>query len=167
MCYHACMQAEEVVDKVVKEAISKPWLPLPLGLKPPSPDSVLAELSRQGISNIPPKGSNSCWPGCMHQREWFWWWPTTKGFHLIKHPVAIIFVFSKCMRFQLVVWVGIGVVGVGTILFCLFGPTKPILRSLLCCCQLVRTILTYHDATTKVLVDIVPIRSHMPKQGNK
>ncbi|KAL5186724.1 Two-component response regulator-like APRR2 [Glycine soja] len=53
-------QAEEVVDKVVKEAISKPWLPLPLGLKPPSPDSVLAELSRQGISNIPPKGSNSC-----------------------------------------------------------------------------------------------------------
>ncbi|KAL5186727.1 Two-component response regulator-like APRR2 [Glycine soja] len=52
--------AEEVVDKVVKEAISKPWLPLPLGLKPPSPDSVLAELSRQGISNIPPKGSNSC-----------------------------------------------------------------------------------------------------------
>ncbi|KAK7386310.1 hypothetical protein VNO78_26455 [Psophocarpus tetragonolobus] len=53
--------AEEVVDKVVKEAISKPWLPLPLGLKPPSTDSVLAELSRQGISNIPPgsKGSNS------------------------------------------------------------------------------------------------------------
>ncbi|GMJ00269.1 PSEUDO-RESPONSE REGULATOR 2 [Hibiscus trionum] len=46
--------AEEVVDKVVKEAINKPWLPLPLGLKPPSTDSVLAELSRQGISTIPP-----------------------------------------------------------------------------------------------------------------
>ncbi|RDX89247.1 Two-component response regulator-like APRR2, partial [Mucuna pruriens] len=46
--------AEEVVDKVVKEAISKPWLPLPLGLKPPSTDSVLAELSKQGISSIPP-----------------------------------------------------------------------------------------------------------------
>lgn len=45
--------ADEVVDKVVKEAISKPWLPLPLGLKPPSTDSVLAELSRQGISTIP------------------------------------------------------------------------------------------------------------------
>ncbi|XP_019421093.1 PREDICTED: two-component response regulator-like APRR2 isoform X2 [Lupinus angustifolius] len=43
---------EEVVDKVVKEAMSKPWLPLPLGLKPPSADSVLAELSKQGISNI-------------------------------------------------------------------------------------------------------------------
>ncbi|KAE9613110.1 putative response regulator and transcription factor RR-A-type family [Lupinus albus] len=45
--------AEEVVDKIVKEAMSKPWLPLPLGLKPPSADSVLAELSKQGISNIP------------------------------------------------------------------------------------------------------------------
>ncbi|GLU05453.1 hypothetical protein SLE2022_225540 [Rubroshorea leprosula] len=51
---------EEVLDKVVKEAISKPWLPLPLGLKPPSTESVLTELSRQGISTIPPhtKGSN-------------------------------------------------------------------------------------------------------------
>ncbi|XP_019424347.1 PREDICTED: two-component response regulator-like APRR2 isoform X2 [Lupinus angustifolius] len=39
--------AEEVVDKVVKEAMSKPWLPLPIGLKPPSADSVLAELSKQ------------------------------------------------------------------------------------------------------------------------
>ncbi|XP_010677297.2 two-component response regulator-like APRR2 isoform X1 [Beta vulgaris subsp. vulgaris] len=44
---------EEVIDKVVKEAINKPWLPLPIGLKPPSTDSVLAELSRQGISIIP------------------------------------------------------------------------------------------------------------------
>lgn len=54
--------AEEVIDKVVKEAINKPWLPLPLGLKPPSADSVLAELSRQGVSSIPPRingGSNS------------------------------------------------------------------------------------------------------------
>ncbi|XP_057478366.1 two-component response regulator-like APRR2 [Actinidia eriantha] len=45
---------EEVIDKVVNEAISKPWLPLPLGLKPPSIDSVLTELSKQGISTIPP-----------------------------------------------------------------------------------------------------------------
>ncbi|CAJ1943153.1 unnamed protein product [Sphenostylis stenocarpa] len=54
--------AEEVVDEVVKEALSKPWLPLPLGLKSPSTDSVLVELSRQGISSIPPrsmKGSSS------------------------------------------------------------------------------------------------------------
>ncbi|KAL5551217.1 hypothetical protein UlMin_001393 [Ulmus minor] len=53
--------AEEEIDKVVKEAINKPWLPLPLGLKPPSTESVLSELSRQGISTIPPhiNGSNS------------------------------------------------------------------------------------------------------------
>ncbi|KAF2316311.1 hypothetical protein GH714_041652 [Hevea brasiliensis] len=51
--------AEEVVDKVVKEAINKPWLPLPLGLKPPSTDTVLAELSRQGISRIPPHINDS------------------------------------------------------------------------------------------------------------
>ncbi|XP_012074251.1 two-component response regulator-like APRR2 isoform X2 [Jatropha curcas] len=38
---------EEVIDNVVKEAINKPWLPLPLGLKPPSTETVLAELSRQ------------------------------------------------------------------------------------------------------------------------
>ncbi|XP_024026471.1 two-component response regulator-like APRR2 isoform X1 [Morus notabilis] len=57
--------AEEVIDKVVKEAINKPWLPLPLGLKPPSADSVLSELSRQGISKIPPNlnGSNSICKG--------------------------------------------------------------------------------------------------------
>jgi hypothetical protein len=53
------IQAEEVINKVVKEVINKPWLPLPIGLKPPSTDSVLAELSRQGISSIPPLCSNS------------------------------------------------------------------------------------------------------------
>ncbi|KAF9625857.1 hypothetical protein IFM89_027634 [Coptis chinensis] len=46
--------AEELIDKVVREAVSKPWLPLPLGLKPPSTESVLSELHRQGICNIPP-----------------------------------------------------------------------------------------------------------------
>ncbi|XP_068635495.1 two-component response regulator-like APRR2 isoform X2 [Aristolochia californica] len=45
--------AEEVIDKVVKEVISQPWLPLPLGLKPPSTESVLTELHNQGIPNIP------------------------------------------------------------------------------------------------------------------
>ncbi|KAJ0232911.1 Two-component response regulator-like APRR2 [Hirschfeldia incana] len=39
---------EEMVDRVIKEAISKPWMPPPLGLKPPSAESVLIELSRQG-----------------------------------------------------------------------------------------------------------------------
>ncbi|PIA32630.1 hypothetical protein AQUCO_04400072v1 [Aquilegia coerulea] len=50
--------AEEVIDKVVREAINKPWLPLPLGLKPPSTEMVLSELHRQGICNIPPH--NQC-----------------------------------------------------------------------------------------------------------
>ncbi|GMH22609.1 hypothetical protein Nepgr_024452 [Nepenthes gracilis] len=47
------LPGEEVIDKAVKEAISKPWLPLPIGLKPPSTEGVLAELSRQGISTVP------------------------------------------------------------------------------------------------------------------
>jgi hypothetical protein len=56
------MQAEEVVDKAVKEAINKPWLPLPIGLKPPSMDSVLDELSKQGIPfSKKSKGSRPCW----------------------------------------------------------------------------------------------------------
>ncbi|KAL2548002.1 Two-component response regulator-like APRR2 [Forsythia ovata] len=46
--------ADEIIDKVVKEAISKPWLPLPLGLKPPSTETVLNELSKKGINSIPP-----------------------------------------------------------------------------------------------------------------
>ncbi|CAL0312264.1 unnamed protein product [Lupinus luteus] len=52
--------AEDIVDKVVQEALTNPWLPLPLGLKPPSTDSVVTELTMQGISSIPPctKGSN-------------------------------------------------------------------------------------------------------------
>ncbi|KAL6979829.1 Two-component response regulator-like [Sarracenia purpurea var. burkii] len=41
--------AEEVIDRVVKEAISKPWLPLPLGLKPPSTDSVLLSLEARNL----------------------------------------------------------------------------------------------------------------------
>lgn len=52
-------QGDEVIDKVVKEAINKPWLPLPLGLKPPSTESVISELSKQGISTVPPRISGS------------------------------------------------------------------------------------------------------------
>ncbi|XP_074568195.1 two-component response regulator-like APRR2 isoform X2 [Curcuma longa] len=43
-------QMEEVIDRAVKEAMSKPWLPLPLGLKPPSTEAVLAELHRKAIT---------------------------------------------------------------------------------------------------------------------
>ncbi|KAM3308611.1 two-component response regulator-like APRR2 [Capsicum chacoense] len=51
--------AEEVIDKVVKEAIHKPWLPLPLGLKSPSTESVLDALSKQGISAVPSRINGS------------------------------------------------------------------------------------------------------------
>lgn len=51
--------AEEVIDKVVKEAINKPWLPLPLGLKPPSTESVLDALFKQGISRVPSRINSS------------------------------------------------------------------------------------------------------------
>ncbi|XP_016436050.1 two-component response regulator-like APRR2 [Nicotiana tabacum] len=54
--------AEEVIDKVVKEAINKPWLPLPIGLKPPSTESVLDALSKQGISTVPPRINGSLRP---------------------------------------------------------------------------------------------------------
>ncbi|XP_073312114.1 probable transcription factor GLK1 isoform X2 [Primulina huaijiensis] len=45
---------KENVDAIIGDVLSKPWLPLPLGLKPPSTDGVLVELQRQGISKIPP-----------------------------------------------------------------------------------------------------------------
>ncbi|KAM0044155.1 putative response regulator and transcription factor RR-A-type family [Helianthus debilis subsp. tardiflorus] len=53
---------DEVIDKVVKEAINNPWLPLPLDLRPPSTESVIYELLKQGISTVPHQtnGSHSC-----------------------------------------------------------------------------------------------------------
>lgn len=46
--------SKESIDAAIGDALSKPWLPLPLGLKPPSTDSVMVELQRQGIPKIPP-----------------------------------------------------------------------------------------------------------------
>ncbi|XP_058730414.1 transcription activator GLK1-like [Vicia villosa] len=46
--------SNESIDAAIGDVLSKPWLPLPLGLKPPGHDSVMSELQRQGISNIPP-----------------------------------------------------------------------------------------------------------------
>lgn len=46
--------SKESIDAAIGDVLDKPWLPLPLGLKPPSVDSVLTELQRQGISKIPP-----------------------------------------------------------------------------------------------------------------
>lgn len=48
------LPSKESIDAAIGDAMSKPWLPLPLGLKPPSTDSVMVELQRQGIPKIPP-----------------------------------------------------------------------------------------------------------------
>ncbi|XP_057869252.1 two-component response regulator-like APRR2 isoform X2 [Cryptomeria japonica] len=45
---------KELIDEAINEALNNPWMPLPLGLKPPSMQSVISELQRQGISKIPP-----------------------------------------------------------------------------------------------------------------
>uniref|UniRef100_A0A2C9UUX9 HTH myb-type domain-containing protein n=1 Tax=Manihot esculenta TaxID=3983 RepID=A0A2C9UUX9_MANES len=46
--------SKESLDAAIGDVLAKPWLPLPLGLKPPSIDSVLTELQRQGVAKIPP-----------------------------------------------------------------------------------------------------------------
>ncbi|XP_022140361.1 probable transcription factor GLK2 [Momordica charantia] len=51
--------SKESIDSAIGDVLAKPWLPLPLGLKPPSLDSVKVELHRQGIPKIPPS-SSSC-----------------------------------------------------------------------------------------------------------
>lgn len=46
--------SNESIDAAIGDVLSKPWLPLPLGLKPPSMDCVMGELQRQGIPKVPP-----------------------------------------------------------------------------------------------------------------
>ncbi|XP_021773809.1 transcription activator GLK1-like isoform X2 [Chenopodium quinoa] len=46
--------SKESIDSAIGDVLAKPWLPLPIGLKPPSMDSVMVELQRQGIPKIPP-----------------------------------------------------------------------------------------------------------------
>ncbi|KAL5715819.1 glucokinase [Ranunculus cassubicifolius] len=46
--------SKESIDAAIGDVLSKPWQPLPLGLKPPSVDSVMGELQRQGVPKIPP-----------------------------------------------------------------------------------------------------------------
>ncbi|KAJ9562916.1 hypothetical protein OSB04_008076 [Centaurea solstitialis] len=46
--------SKESIDAAIGDILSKPWQPLPLGLKPPALDSVMVELQRQGIQKIPP-----------------------------------------------------------------------------------------------------------------
>ncbi|XP_077251343.1 putative transcription factor GLK1 isoform X2 [Tasmannia lanceolata] len=46
--------SKETLDTAIGDVLAKPRLPLPLGLKPPSLESVMRELQRQGISKVPP-----------------------------------------------------------------------------------------------------------------
>ncbi|KAJ3694490.1 hypothetical protein LUZ60_009970 [Juncus effusus] len=46
--------SKESIDAAIGDVLAKPWSPLPLGLKPPSTDSVMVELQRQGVSKVPP-----------------------------------------------------------------------------------------------------------------
>ncbi|WOL12437.1 hypothetical protein Cni_G21204 [Canna indica] len=45
--------SKECIDEAIGDVMEKPWLPLPLGLKPPSLDSVLVELEKEGVSLVP------------------------------------------------------------------------------------------------------------------
>ncbi|KAK7335473.1 hypothetical protein VNO80_27335 [Phaseolus coccineus] len=46
--------SKESIDAAISDVLSKPWLPLPLGLKAPAVEGVMGELQRQGIPKIPP-----------------------------------------------------------------------------------------------------------------
>ncbi|KAF3794609.1 Transcription activator [Nymphaea thermarum] len=48
------LPSKETIDAAIGDVLTKPWQPLPLGLKPPSLEGVLTELQRQGISKLPP-----------------------------------------------------------------------------------------------------------------
>ncbi|KAG9129084.1 hypothetical protein Leryth_019815 [Lithospermum erythrorhizon] len=45
---------KESIDAALGDVLAKPWLPLPLGLRAPSIDSVLGALQREGVSKVPP-----------------------------------------------------------------------------------------------------------------
>uniref|UniRef100_A0A0E0JG62 HTH myb-type domain-containing protein n=1 Tax=Oryza punctata TaxID=4537 RepID=A0A0E0JG62_ORYPU len=49
--------SKESIDAAIGDVLVKTWLPLPLGLKPPSLDSVMSELHKQGIPKVPPAAS--------------------------------------------------------------------------------------------------------------
>lgn len=47
-------QSNDSIDAAIGDVLAKPWLPLPLGLKPPSLESVMVELQKQGVAKVPP-----------------------------------------------------------------------------------------------------------------
>ena len=48
------LQSNESIDAAIGDVLAKPWLPLPLRLKPPSLESVMVELQKQGVAKVPP-----------------------------------------------------------------------------------------------------------------
>ncbi|CAM8986824.1 hypothetical protein QQ045_009208 [Rhodiola kirilowii] len=46
--------SNERIDAALEDVLAKPWLPLPIGLNPPAIDTVVRELQRQGVPQIPP-----------------------------------------------------------------------------------------------------------------
>lgn len=46
--------SKESIDAAISDVLSKPYLPLPLGLKAPALEGVMGELQKQGVPNIPP-----------------------------------------------------------------------------------------------------------------
>lgn len=54
LCSCLGIQSKESLDAAIGDVLAKPWLPLPLGLKPPSIDGVMVELQRQGVPKVPP-----------------------------------------------------------------------------------------------------------------
>uniref|UniRef100_A0A7N0ZUY3 HTH myb-type domain-containing protein n=1 Tax=Kalanchoe fedtschenkoi TaxID=63787 RepID=A0A7N0ZUY3_KALFE len=46
--------SNESIDAALEDVLAKPWLPLPIGLKAPAIDTVVGELQRQGVPQIPP-----------------------------------------------------------------------------------------------------------------
>lgn len=61
--YAKTMQSKESIDAAIGDVLVKPWLPLPLGLKPPSLDSVMSELHKQGVPKIPPAAATTAGTG--------------------------------------------------------------------------------------------------------
>ncbi|KAK5776533.1 hypothetical protein PVK06_044493 [Gossypium arboreum] len=49
--------SKESINAAIGDVLSKPWQPLPQGLKPPASDTVLGELQRPGLPNIPPSSA--------------------------------------------------------------------------------------------------------------
>eukprot|EP00271_Cylindrocystis_brebissonii_P018840 TRINITY_DN5481_c0_g1_i2.p1 TRINITY_DN5481_c0_g1~~TRINITY_DN5481_c0_g1_i2.p1 ORF type:complete len:171 (-),score=31.04 TRINITY_DN5481_c0_g1_i2:677-1189(-) len=50
--------SREILGDAISKALADPSMPLPLGLKPPSMEKVMAELQRQGIATVPLSSSS-------------------------------------------------------------------------------------------------------------